>query len=169
MSDQFGRFWAKVDKRGPNDCWLWTAAKGPTGYGVFAWRPAWGDLTARTYAAHQIAFYLRNGWRPLRGSGLVICHSCANPACCNPRHLRADTPAANTSDMMAAGNSVRGRPEHGKRGEQHHGAKLTAAAIIAIRGELAAGASRPEVAARWKIALSSVGRIARGEAWKHLK
>ena len=27
------RFWARVDRRGPDECWLWLAAKDPCGYG----------------------------------------------------------------------------------------------------------------------------------------
>jgi len=29
------RFWSKVDKRGPDECWPWTAASIPGGWGYF--------------------------------------------------------------------------------------------------------------------------------------
>jgi len=32
------RFWSKVDKRGPDDCWEWNAHKYPNGYGLFRMR-----------------------------------------------------------------------------------------------------------------------------------
>ena len=32
---QLRRFWTKVDKKGEDECWNWTASKKDNGYGTF--------------------------------------------------------------------------------------------------------------------------------------
>jgi 5-methylcytosine-specific restriction endonuclease McrA len=71
------RFWTKVERRSPADCWPWLASKVPSGYGQFS-------IREHGYRAHRIAFELEE--RPLdRGESLS--HLCGNRACCNPAHL----------------------------------------------------------------------------------
>lgn len=36
MNDDEARFWSKVDRRGDDDCWLWTGSTNSTGYGIFS-------------------------------------------------------------------------------------------------------------------------------------
>lgn len=73
------RFWAKVDRRGPDECWPWLAGKKSDGYGVF-----WDG--AAQVGAHRISYEAHHGAIP---DGLVIDHLCRNPACVNPFHLEA--------------------------------------------------------------------------------
>ena len=40
------RFWAKVDKRGPDDCWEWTGRRYEHGYGNF-WAGGRGQRSSR--------------------------------------------------------------------------------------------------------------------------
>lgn len=81
------RFWSKVDKRGPDDCWLWTAGtfKGEGKYG-------WFWLNGRTLGAHVVAFELTYGPIP---KNKLIDHLCNTPLCVNPRHLRLASRAEN--------------------------------------------------------------------------
>ena len=78
------RFWAKVDKSG--DCWLWTAAVDPRGYGAF------GGPNHRRVFAHRVAYELLKGPIP---QGLELDHLCRQPSCVNPDHLEPVTHAEN--------------------------------------------------------------------------
>lgn len=86
------RFWSKVDKRGPDECWDWTAYTDPAGYGRF--KVPDGD---RTMLAHRYSFILHNG--PIHRKWMVL-HSCDRPCCVNPRHLRAGDNGDNVRDMV---------------------------------------------------------------------
>lgn len=85
------RFWAKVDRKGPNDCWEWTRAKLPKGYGQCGWR-------GKTMQAHRLAYMLSNPQDI--PDGLLVLHTCDNPPCCNPQHLRLGTAQDNSADMV---------------------------------------------------------------------
>ena len=81
------RFWNKVNKQGPDDCWEWQASRGTKGYGQAWWKPA-----KRAIGAHQVAYLLTYGEIP---EGLQVAHTCHNKLCCNPAHLEAQTSADN--------------------------------------------------------------------------
>jgi hypothetical protein len=87
------RYWPKVAKTTPDECWIWqAAAKHPFGY---------GRMTAGRgvhIKAHQIAWALANG--PIPEEACVL-HRCDNPPCCNPAHLFLGSKKDNTRDMMA--------------------------------------------------------------------
>jgi len=70
------RFWAKVKQAG--DCWEWTGAATPKGYGNFR------NGDAKTVGPHRWAYEALRAPIP---PGLEIDHLCQNTLCVNPWHL----------------------------------------------------------------------------------
>jgi len=83
------RFWAKVDRRSPNECWLWTAVQNGEGYGSF-----WVD--GKKVLAHRWAYEDQVGPIP---EGLQLDHvrarGCRNRNCVNPAHVEPVTQVVN--------------------------------------------------------------------------
>lgn len=97
------RFWAKVNKDGPNGCWLWTAAyclsSGDNKYGTF-------KLAGRRVAPHRFAYESLVGPVP---EGLELDHLCRNTLCVNPQHLEAVTHRVNIGRGLKAVPGIRSR------------------------------------------------------------
>lgn len=90
------RFWARVASSGPHECWPYIGPLFSDGYGRWYRRGV-----QRTTRAH------REAWRLANGSdipeGMLVCHHCDNPPCCNPAHLFLGTRVDNAADMHAKG------------------------------------------------------------------
>lgn len=138
------RFWRLVDVRGEGECWPWRGDTDQDGYGVFVYR-------GRKAGAHEYALSFTTGER--RGRGLVTCHSCDNPPCCNPAHLRFDTPAGNSLDAV-----MRSRTRNGTT-------VLTEGDVVLIRERRHAGARQKDLAEQFGITDGQVSMIVRGIRW----
>lgn len=145
------RFWEKVIVRGEGECWSWTGATQYGGYGVLGSHGKRGKLVR----AHRLSYEIHNGPIP---EGMVIRHSCDNPACTNPRHLAVGTYRQNIQDAMER-NRVRAHGRHGM-------AKLTEDAVTAIRSMRSAGATLRAIAAEFHISSGHVSNIVQGKAWR---
>jgi hypothetical protein len=91
------RFWNKVDKPSPHQCWQWKAARQSSGYGAFAYRPKY------IVTAHRVSWALTNNNGVLPDSKLVVMHLCDNKLCVNPSHLTLATVAVNNLDAINKG------------------------------------------------------------------
>lgn len=80
------RFWSKVDKNGPNGCWLWIGKINKGGYGFIT-------LNKKTVLAHRASYEFLKEEIP---KCLVIDHLCKVRNCINPDHLEAVTLVENT-------------------------------------------------------------------------
>lgn len=113
MKTDAERFWAKVDKT--DGCWNWTACTSH-GYGQFKLSKA-----EKTVRAHRFSYFLHYGefdpkWRVL--------HSCDNPPCVNPAHLRLGTDADNARDRDDRGRNGNANKTHCPQGHPYSGANL---------------------------------------------
>lgn len=105
--EEIERFWSKVNIGEPDECWTWTASL-LHGYGHFDYHGS--SSKSRKRFAHRIAFALCN---QAVDDGQSILHSCDNPPCCNPAHLRIGSQQDNMDDR-----SIRGRAPHGESAYQ---------------------------------------------------
>jgi hypothetical protein len=80
------RFWEKVDREG--ECWLWKAAIGGSGYGIFGIGSRTTG-TRTTVAAHRVAYFLTTG--VMSDTTHHVHHICRNPLCVRPSHLKLVT------------------------------------------------------------------------------
>lgn len=89
------RFWARVEKRGPRDCWHWQGRKDASGYGRLARK---GPMVY----AHRVAWIFTNGPVP---RGKDILHRCDQRDCCNTAHYFLGTQQENNRDMWKKGRA----------------------------------------------------------------
>jgi hypothetical protein len=85
------RFFKFVEKN--KSCWNWKG-RISKGYGIFN--------HSKLITAHRFSYILHNGNIPDKK---IICHTCDNPKCVNPKHLYAGTHKDNTNDMLERGRA----------------------------------------------------------------
>src|SRR6185295_8724912 len=114
------RFWERVDRRGPDECWLWTGTQKSSGYGGIRQ----GSRGTPILRAHRLSWELHNGPIP---ASLCVCHRCDTPLCVNPAHLWLGTHEENMRDRDQ-------KRRWGKRaGEANGFSRLTNEIVLAIR------------------------------------
>lgn len=141
------RFWAKVDVRGDDECWPWTATRHQRGYGLVSVKV--GDERS-SFTSSRVAYALGAGLKEFPPREQQVCHSCDNPPCCNPAHLFLGTSKENLEDAALKGRLAQ---------------KLTEADVEAVLGS----DETPDVRAeRFGISTSMVGKIQMGRTWTHV-
>lgn len=145
------RFWSRIDIRGEDECWNWTAAKTLQGVGAL-----W--VNGRNLYAPRIAYFLEHG----KSADNFVCHHCDNRTCCNPKHIYDGTHADNMRDRQ-----VRCRT-NSDFGEQNGGHKLTTQSILEIRRRRADGESRAAIAIEFGVCKQTITKITGRRCWSHL-
>lgn len=144
------RFKAKVAVDETTGCHIWQGAKLPKGYGIIK-RPR----ERRQIYAHRLALMIEGVEVP---DDRQVLHSCDNPPCVNPAHLRVGTNKENHQEMKDKGRSL--------YGERNGQAKLTEAQVEAIRVLYRGGESQSSIAKRFGIHQTAVSKITRGARWE---
>ncbi len=141
------RFMEKVEFDTNGGCWLW-AAKTDYGYGRFS-------VGYKSYRAHRFSYQTFVGEIP---EGILVCHRCDIPPCCNPDHLFLGTDAENVADMIAKDRSPRGR--------RHPMATLSETDIADIRASKERGA---HLARMYGVSRTTVCDILKRRTWSHIQ
>lgn len=151
--DVKARFWAKVDVRGPDECWPWTSSATPAGYGRF-------QFLRRAWSATHISLSIDG--RP-RINGLLALHSCDNPRCVNPAHLWWGNYVDNAKDMTDRGRCAR------SVGTENPNAMPITAEVIATKQYICESQKSLRVlAAELGKGVTMIHEIRPGTRWKHV-
>jgi hypothetical protein len=149
------RFWSRVDKGEPDECWNWIG--GTSNSGRSGGRRGEVSINKKPERAYRFSYMLHNGSIP---NGKEICHTCDNPLCVNPKHLFSGTRLDNIMDMYR-----KGRDNHAC-GERVGCAKLTKQIILEIREMLAMNIPHRVIAEKYNIDKGRVSRIKNKLLWK---
>ena len=125
-----------------NGCWEWSGTHNGYGYGIFLMP---GEKPVR---AHRYSYEFYVGPIP---EGMVIMHTCDNPPCVNPAHLRVGTKAENNADAA--------RKNRTNKGAKHWNCRLSDDDIAAIR---ASDEPKAALAKRYGVDYSHIWRIKAG-------
>lgn len=134
------RFWRYVEKKGVDECWLWTGYVDKDGYG-------WLRVGHQLLRSHRFSYAMVHD--DLKDDVMVL-HTCHNQACVNPQHLYLGTHEQNMSDRMIAG--------HYAFGEKHCRSKISDAQVEEIRTSTL---PYKELSRLYGISISQIGNIKR--------
>ena len=160
------RFWARVNKNGPqiayvdDKCWLWTGTFNPSGYGNV-------NIKSKNYPAHRISWLLKYGDFPdiERPERLFVLHKCDTRPCVNPEHLFLGTHQDNMIDMVEKGRA--GTSPNAIKGEANGSAKLTNEQVLKIR-RIGRSSCYEDTAKRFGVSPATISNIIRRNNWKHI-
>lgn len=150
--DHLARFWAKVDRRGADECWPWTG-RTTKGYGRIS-------LDGLELTATHVAIAIATGNWPTQ----YALHHCDNPACVNPAHLFQGTHADNMRDAARKG---RLRPPC-RIGKLSNNARLTEAFVKEIRHRHSRGELARSLAREFGCSRYAIHDLIKGRTWKHV-
>jgi hypothetical protein len=148
--EDINRFNAKVGPVNEKGCMEWTAHRLRDGYGTF-------KLNGKTVLATRLSLANHQGIE-IPAPDVKCLHSCHNPPCVNPDHLRWGTQKDNSDDRDECGRSPRGE-KNGKH-------KLTSEQVTEIHRLYSTGGyTQKELGRRFGVDHSLIGYIVRGKIW----
>ena len=153
LVERFEQRLAKIEKP-KNGCWIWTFAHSDKGYGQMCETV---DGKERTRLAHRVSYQYHYG--DLTDDFMVL-HSCDNPSCINPAHLRKGTCSENIQEAFDKGRKT--APIY--FGEEHPKSKLTLEQVKFIK-------ANPQIrlidlARMYGLSLNAIRGVRIGRTWK---
>lgn len=172
------RFWSKVDRKGDRECWPWKAkAALDSGYGLMN---IWVEPgKRRNVVASRISCFLAHGSPPHASAKSL--HSCDNPTCCNPSHLRWGTQLDNVADAKERKRHVNPPRMHSNpewnakrlaampKGEALHNQSLTEAQAREVMRLHMDHRNVSQISEATGIKKHAIADICRGRSWRHLE
>ena len=146
------RFSSKIKINKTTGCHEWQAGKSANGYGRFY-------INGKTQYAHRVVWLLVHGFIP---EDIYILHNCDNPCCVNIDHLKQGDHQENMDDKVARNRQSR----FALVGIASCVAKLSEQDVNQIR---LSTESHRQLAKKFKIGKSQIGRIKRFQQWQHIK
>lgn len=151
-------FWARVQKGKRNECWEWKLNFHDSGYGLFAFTV--GPSKQVNIRAHRISFFMEYGYLP--EAPLVVCHTCDNRKCVNPRHLFSGTRRVNNQDMVQKNRQA--------IGVRIFTAKLNPSKVRKIRHLSGVkGMTHSELAKMFNVRDCTISSVVNRKFWRHVK
>jgi hypothetical protein len=154
------RFLERFSPSAPNECWEWQGHKTTKGYGMLRLGAA-----KRNIYAHRYAYMRCHGVSLPPGISHIVMHTCDNPSCVNPAHLRLGTQNDNCLDKMAKGRHPRIRNYGSRSGT----AKLTEELIPLIRKRISNGERQTQIAKELGVTATCINSVSRGRTWAHVR
>lgn len=146
---EIAKFQSRFDRLGEDECWPWHYHANHHGHGRMY-------VQGRNVMASHIALELDGRPRP---EGLCALHSCDNPPCVNPKHLRWGTQIENISDRVERGRNG------SALGVRNFHAKLNEADVLEIRNN---PISSKILSEKYGVSRVMICKIRRGESWTHV-
>lgn len=171
-----------------DDCWMWTKYRNKDGYGMMRI----GGSKGFVERVHRLSAFLFLGF----SFGLeknVVMHTCDNPGCVNPLHLRIATQKDNVIDMVVKGrNRALSGKEHPWYGRHHSEdtrrkiakklsgrpvnvgkangmSLLTEEDVVEIRRLYSTGDyKQKELAVMFGVSRTTISSVVTYKAWKHV-
>jgi hypothetical protein len=140
-------FWSKVHKT--TTCWLWTAHTDRDGYGTIT-------ANKRQYRAHRYSLIIHGHTVPKTSK---VLHTCDNPSCVNPAHLKIGTQQQNIVDRQ--------NKKRQAVGERVGASKLTEQDVLDIRNAYPAIKLR-ELARKYNVSEGTIRCVVRRLTWQHI-
>jgi len=136
-----------------NECWEYQGYLDRDGYGRIGYQ-------YKHYAIHRLIYEFSNFCKINKNQ--LVCHSCDNPSCINPKHLFLGTTQDNNLDKM-----VKWRHAYGNR---VNSSKLTDDIVVELLRNVYDGRfyTRMEISKYYSISYETIVDILRFRTWKHL-